>query len=141
MDIGSASNMKPADVAADLAASMPERIENAHREAEAGDSQGVSSADGTTQRERAVDEVGADLRAQLESIVVEVVDGETTESDDVMAAVIDVVVDDRIERGEIPEGENYRDEITQQLRRDPVVVAELDSIMQSIAREMALREG
>ncbi len=141
MDIGSASNMKPADVAADLAASMPERIQSAHREAESADSQEASSVDATTSQQRLADEVGAELRAQLESIVGDVVGGERTEPDDVMGAVVDVVVDDRIERGEIPEGANYRDEISRQLRSDPVVVAELDAIMQSIARDMALREA
>lgn len=137
MDIGSPDAFQPAD-----GAEMAERIRSAHESADEVDAQQSTSAAGETGRQtETVDEVGARLRASLESLVADVVAPGRSDPDDLIGRAVEAIVDDRIDHGELPAGEDIRREVADQLRGDPVVVGELEDIMQSIAREMARRDS
>lgn len=140
MNIGSFDGMKAADIAADLAASMPERVRSAHQSAgEELQNDQVQTVESTGGQGPSVDTVGAELRSQLEEIVSEVISADGDGPDDLLREVVDVVIADRIERSDVPTDEDYHDEVSEQMRNDPTVVAELDDILQTIARELALR--
>lgn len=132
MDIGS-TDPTQAPRGADLA----DRVRSAHEEAD----QSEQTPDGAHQTgpagREAVDEVGTRLRADLESLVVDVVTPGRSEPDDLLGEAVEAIVDERIEHEQLPGGEQYRDQVVEQLRADPVVVSELDDILQTIARDLA----
>lgn len=137
MDIGPTNALS----AAELSQQMAERICSAHQAAveqqDAGEVEGSDQIDAA--QRGAADEVGADLRAKLETLVDQVVTDGPGDSDRLLRDAIEAIVDDRVQRSEIPGGGEYRDEIAERLENDPVVVAELGEIMQEIARDLALR--
>ncbi len=135
MDIGSTNGR----TAADIAAGMCERIREAHNEAEPPEVKESKSEADVSEPTRNVNEVGAKLRARLEAIVEDVVFNEVRQPSELLGAVVDEVVTDRIERSELEGLEAYREELTRRLSTDPVVVAELDDILQTIAQDLARR--
>lgn len=140
MNIGSVDGMKPADIAADLAASMPERVRSAHQSA--GEEMTADEVQTGPSPERdgpAVDSVGAELRSQLEKIVADVISGDTAGPEDLLGQVVDIVVADRVERSSLPVDADSQRQVSEQMRNDPTVVAELDDILQTIARDLATR--
>lgn len=137
MELGPTSGVS----AADIAAGMSERIREAHdtAESEPVEQRDAQPAGSTDQSRPQVDQLGAELRVRLEEIVEQVIVPGTDEPDDLIGKVVEAVVDDRIDRSEMPGVGDYRHQLTEQLRNDPVVVAELDDIMQSIAHQLAAR--
>ena len=137
MNIGSFDGIKPSDIAADLAAEMPQRIRSAHETAEQAGVEEARAVAAPRQEAEAVDSVGAELRTQLEEIVASVISGDDAPTD-LLGEVVDVVVADRMERTNLPIDEGYQDAVAEQMRSDPTVVAELDDILQAIARDLAI---
>lgn len=137
MNIGSPNGLPSADA---LATGMAERVRNAHDTAQVQSEAGEVEASPPPSREPdEVDTVGAQLRIELEEIVAEVLSGDQMAPDKLLDSVIGVVVDDRLERSGLGADEGYRDELAEQLRDDPNVVAEVDELLQTIARDLALR--
>ena len=135
MDIGSTNGQ----TAADIAAGMCERIREAHNEEDPRKADDGKAEADVSESSRSSNEVGATLRNRLEAIVEDVLFNEVRQPSQLLGAVVDEVVTDRIERSELEGIEQYREELTRRLSSDPVVVAELDDILQTIAQELAQR--
>ncbi len=146
MNIRSIDVNSIADMAVDLGAQMPQRIRSAHEAAEqapvADAAASPPQAESTASKPvHDIDAVGAELRVQLESIVSRVVSASQAERGDLLGEVIDVVVADRLQRDGLDGVDEFRHQVAEVMRADPIVVAELDDILQSIARELAWREA
>lgn len=140
MNIGSMDGKMAHDVAAELATGMADRVRSAHRQAEVEpEASQIESGPPSPKRERAVDPVGAGLRTELEEIVADVVSAAPSEPDDLVGEVVDRVVADRIERGELEVDEDHQRKVADVMRRDPVVLAEIDDLLRDIARDLAFR--
>ena len=146
MDLGSLDRMNAGGAAAQLAEGMTERIRAAHHEAgQQAEADSTSVAGGREVSSPPApgvldsESVGAHLRIRLETIVADIISPVVTDPADLLGKVVDLVVADRLERSGIPEGHEYHRLVAEQLRSDPVVVAEVDEILQTIARQMAYR--
>lgn len=138
MTIGSMNGKMPHDVAAHLASEMAERVRGAHQKAELDpESAKADSAPEVRQRPREVNAVGSALRGELEDLVAEVINPGTSEPDDLVGEVVERVVADRVDRGQLEVSEERRLQVVNAMSRDPVVVAEIDDLLRDIAREMA----
>ncbi len=145
MNIGFMDGRMPHDAAARLAQGMAERVRVAHQEA-AQDSQpkraSSSSATPKVRDELQVgDGVGVELRRELEEVVADVIAPDASEPEDLVGEVIDRVVTDRMERSKWGGDEHHRRQITDAMRHDPVVVAEIDDLLRDIARDLALQQS
>lgn len=135
-------NIGPTDASryAELTTDFAEHIRSAHREAEE-----ATSAVATDKMEASAplvessDPVGSELRAELDRIVAAVISAEHTDSADLVDVVVEAVVDDRLQRSNLPADEETRDFLCRQLRTDPVVLSELDDLLQELARQQALQ--
>lgn len=120
---------------ADLAA----RVRSAHEQAE---STAIEKAVGTTST--AVDvpagkakSTGAALRVEMETLVQKILAGD--EGKDLVGDALRVIVAGQIDELGAQGLPDYQQEVMERMRADPVVLDELDDILQSIARELALR--
>lgn len=136
MNIGSTNAINAGDIAAEMA----DRVRSAHRSAEQNpEAVEISAPDRPARDPEAIDDVGAALRTKLEAVVADVVAAEGEHTTDLLTEVVDIVVADRLERADLPDGQDYAQRVAEQMRNDPVIVAELDDLLQSIAYEMAVR--
>lgn len=126
-----------------LAAELPERIRSAHQNADqqrVGEPAGAEAV-GRTEPASETEGVGAELRAELEGIVGEVIAGERSDPSELLGEVVELIVDRHLKEGGADGGESYRSEICDRMCTDPAVVAEIDDILQSIAAELATSTG
>lgn len=131
----------------DLTTGLCDRIREAHATADSGAVETESSvsasppaaSEAATETGPTQDVVGAKLRRDLEGIVAQTLAANQPRSEVLLERVIDAVVEDRFARSEMPEDAQIQRAVCQTLRDDPVVIAELDEILQEIARQLALR--
>lgn len=79
---------------------------------------------------------GAGVRAELERVVLEVLSGEATQSVDVVKQAITLIVDERFDALGLEVDQSLRQAVMDEMSQDPTVVAELDELLQSIARQL-----
>ncbi len=141
MNIGSHNLIYFTSSGDDLSTGLSERIRKAHdvAEAEALDSQAPASEPCAGGEGRpGVDSVGATLRTALEEIVSAVVAADRADPPNLLDQVVDVIVDDRFQRLDLGDDDHLRDQVFHAMRSDPTVIAELDDILQEIARQLAV---
>lgn len=130
----------------DLTTGLCDRIREAHATADASavetDSSAAVSAprvsETATETSSSQDAVGAKLRSELEGIVAQTLAANQPRSEVLLERVVGAVVEDRFARSEMPDDAPIQRAVCQTLLEDPVVIAELDEILQEIARQLAL---
>lgn len=137
MNIGSPGQWVSGDISR-FAAELPDRIRTAHKKAD----EDVSSVGAAHTTPASIPDsshlVGADLRPALEQIVENVVADDARRGEDLIEEVIDLVVSHRFGQSEIGDEPELHRAVCEQLSTDPVVIAELDGLLQAIARDMAV---
>lgn len=141
MNIGSSDGMTPA-VASEMAATMAERVRSAHEAAGERCTPADAPEDTASSETRdSIDTVGAKLRADLEALVDEVVSTHHTSCHDIVGEVVELIVADQVDRGDLAPDEQMQRQLVETMRSDPVIIGEIDDILQEIARQLALQNS
>lgn len=123
----------------ELSTAMPDRIREAHRLAGEAARAPVELRAGSApvQDRSQINASGAYLRAELTTIVEQVLFGGSQDTIDVIDQAISLIVDHRLQSLGIDFDQGIRQAVMDEMSHDPVVVAELDDLLQTIARQLS----
>ncbi len=137
MNIGSLHTRIPGDLTSAVAEALPDRIRQAHRTAKDNPAEAVESARATQSlTPPGIDPVGNNLRAELQTLVEAVVHTDRADPPDLLGEVIELVVSDRFAQLELQDEPDLYESVCEKMRTDPAIVAELDDILRTIARDL-----